>query len=778
MLLAPPPTRVRSQAVRFVTVGLAAAVIDYLTYRMVLESGLAVTLAKAIAFVVGTGFSYWANRRWTFEAHHSVHAMARFAALYGLTLVVNVGVNALVLALLPTAVGAITAAWVVAQGVTSTLNFVAARRYVFSGRGARPAPEEPRVRPAPAAGGWPGLIALVAVGWLAVWSFGHLADVAVTRPAWREGLPLGAAAVTCVVGGAIAWTSRRHPRVAADLVVAATAVGVSGLATLGLHGTRWGMSALYADAAFRTEAVTRFAGTPELLDHAYLGLPAHYPPALPWVQGRLADLVDVPGWQIMKPTEIVLYAAIPLLAYALWRRLLAPWPAALAVAASTLATIDLEKPDEALALACLLPWWCEVVRAARRADARAWPVWAHGLVLGLLLLVHTYYFLPLFLASLLALALDLVRQRRPRLPVPRALAILGTGLLVSAVYWGPLALARLRGRAWDDLQLRFSHPHANLPPLPVPGDPMGMVGAVGIIWLAYELWPGRPPSHGRRVAGALATALAGGYLTLAVGALAQRADIGFLSFKSEQLVIAVQVIAAALGLHAAARAVARRPGPVSARLRVLAAGTAVAIAAPAVGVFACAWAVGGPSTAAQTTRYPSGGWPEGRHGMPAHPSPRNVQDGDPSVREVLAAWESLSGRQADEDTVLVTSQVDLLATHPVHPFLTWKSIYSNPLGQFGQRHHLLEEVARSTSSASAAARLRENPYDRVDGLVLRRSTQGYRLPLAVDDFPHRTRPASITFDPEIFASPEFRVRRLGSLVVIVLAPRARAAATG
>jgi putative flippase GtrA len=130
------------QARRFVVVGGVAAVVDYGSYRLLLLLDLPIDPAKAIGFVLGTTLSYLLNRSWTFGAAGRAHVVGRFVVLYGATLAVNVAVNAVGVRLLDGVTGRITIAWLVAQGVASTLNFVGMRYFVFPARPA--ATEVPR----------------------------------------------------------------------------------------------------------------------------------------------------------------------------------------------------------------------------------------------------------------------------------------------------------------------------------------------------------------------------------------------------------------------------------------------------------------------------------------------------------------------------------------------------------------------------------------------------------------------------------------------------------
>ena len=119
------------QLTRFVLVGGFSALVDYGTYYGLLSLGLWIHGAKGVGFIAGTTTAYLLNRRLTFRARGSRARFAGFVALYATTFFVNVGVNALMLHLLPQARWEITAAFVVAQGTATTINFVVMRAVIF-----------------------------------------------------------------------------------------------------------------------------------------------------------------------------------------------------------------------------------------------------------------------------------------------------------------------------------------------------------------------------------------------------------------------------------------------------------------------------------------------------------------------------------------------------------------------------------------------------------------------------------------------------------------------
>ncbi|MCH1868800.1 arabinofuranosyltransferase [Nocardioides sp. CFH 31398] len=635
------------------------------------------------------------------------------------------------------------------------------------------APATPAARPAVA----------VVVTVVAVVAGTAVAVLVATLVPWPGGAPVASATGRGLLAGLVVATAvavvavgllvvrRSGSEAAAHLLVGGTALLLATASVLALAGTRWGFGGLYADASFRTEAATRYADSARLADYAYAGLPPYYPPALSWLQGRAAALTDLPGWMLLQPFQVVLAATVPLVAFLLWRRVAPPLVAAGIVAAGSLLTVDLLKPDEWLVLMCATPWWLDLVRGVRADGVRAWPWWAHGVFGGAVLLVHTFYLLPLAVATVLGWVVDLARRRRPELGVVRALGVVGVGLVVATPYWVPVLRARLSGMTTDSLQMRYTYPGANVPPWPFPFDlgPSSVLGAVGVAWFAWsalEARRGRP----RPLAGALLLVLLGAWTTMLAGAVGVHLGVGFLAFKADEMVILAMVASGVCGLvELLARAV--RPVRSAAHGRTLrAAGLALVLGVTgyAAGQYAGHWVVGQPVLAAQTTRYPDGTSPAAAESLEPVSGPAWVTPGGPSVAQVEEAWRDLTGTSLDSDTVVLSTRVDLTATTPVHPFVTGKSIYSNPLGRFAGRYALLRELERCGTPACAHALLRDNPYDAVDGIVLERVGDELVMPILVDDFPERSRTTAVRVPLAVVTGPGFASTEVDGVVVVAL----------
>ena len=599
-------------------------------------------------------------------------------------------------------------------------------------------------------------LALAAFGWLVSWAVVTLVGPVLGVPLAAGQTFPGVGPVLVVLGCSLsgvaacasAWRLLARPGGVPVLVVSVTGALLAGGGTVVLHGTRWGFSALYSDAGFRTQAVTRFADSPALADYSYRGLPTYYPPLLPWVEGRVAALLGVPGWTVMKPAELLACLLVPIASWVLWRRVISEPVAAWLTAGVALATMLPTKPDEWLVLVLVVPWWLEVVRGVRSPDRVHWGAVRQGVVLGLLLMLHTYFFLPLALATGLGVVVDLL-VRRPVRPRPVRAGLIGlVGLLVSSPSWLPMVLLRLRGLPSDNLQLRWSPPGFDAPPWPLPTGPVGVLGLIGVVWVVLRV-------RRSRLAEAMALALVSSYAVVVVGQLLQRFDVAILPEKSSELCEALLVISGLCGIARLAPSLLARGGPGARRLAV---GLAVAL-----GVWGAVQLQVGdlvpPGTVSQHVRYPDGTFPAGGpppQGSHWHPWGVPHENTGPSVVEVQRAWQRLTGGPLDSSTVLVSARADVPETVPVHTFVPWKSIYSHPNGRFEARVRLLQRVGECPTARCAAELLRGNDYDAVDGLLLNRSGNGYYTSVAVDTFPEAWQTVRIPFDPELFAAPYFR----------------------
>jgi putative flippase GtrA len=117
----------------FLVVGTLTVLVDFLTYRgFVWSQLLNVDVAKAVGFITGTVFAYFANRFWTFgHKPHAAGSVWRFALLYAVTLIANVEINALALEKLAGSLSVVQVAFLIATGISATMNFLGMKLFVF-----------------------------------------------------------------------------------------------------------------------------------------------------------------------------------------------------------------------------------------------------------------------------------------------------------------------------------------------------------------------------------------------------------------------------------------------------------------------------------------------------------------------------------------------------------------------------------------------------------------------------------------------------------------------
>lgn len=124
---------IKRELVIFLVVGVTTVLVDYFSYRgLIAFEIISVDFAKAVSFLIGTLFAYYANRFWTFGNQQYVQGTVwRFIILYTGTLGVNVLTNALALKVFFDVTYSIEMAFVLATSLSAGLNFLGMKFFVF-----------------------------------------------------------------------------------------------------------------------------------------------------------------------------------------------------------------------------------------------------------------------------------------------------------------------------------------------------------------------------------------------------------------------------------------------------------------------------------------------------------------------------------------------------------------------------------------------------------------------------------------------------------------------
>lgn len=116
------------EILKFLVGGTSAVVTDYAVYRVLLAAGWAMSPAKAVSYVCGAIIGFVINKFWTFESSgFSKLELIRYAVLYLCSACVNAAVNKAVVMVLEIHF----AAFLCATGVSTVLNFLGQKFFVF-----------------------------------------------------------------------------------------------------------------------------------------------------------------------------------------------------------------------------------------------------------------------------------------------------------------------------------------------------------------------------------------------------------------------------------------------------------------------------------------------------------------------------------------------------------------------------------------------------------------------------------------------------------------------
>lgn len=535
------------------------------------------------------------------------------------------------------------------------------------------------------------------------------------------------------------------------------------VATLGipLSATRLWLDGLQVDQLFRTQFLTRTATNLGYQDMNYLDMPTYYPLGWFWGGGRLANLLDMPGWEIYQPWALVSLATAAALLVPVWQALTGSLPLATTLAlANTAVTLSMaaDEPYAAIVGMGMAP---AVVMAARAVHGSWLAVAGVAVYLGV---SATMYTLFVGVTALITIVLTIhyfwTSQTGQRNIGPFIrLAVMGLGsMAIAAISWGPyLYLVATANYKPSSVAQHFLPSEGTQVPLPFfELSALGFFCLIGLLYLVLRST--RRPLliaiivlYGWVLASMLLTLLGstllGFRIELPIALILSTA--GFFAFADTDRTKVVRFFESRkLNLNA----------------RQLSGAFTVLVLAASIGY---AQQISATNEDEIDHAYTD---TDGYGERADHYAPGAAKYFQDIVAKLGTAGHSPT------QTVLLTDENSLLSYYPFYGFNGFTSHYANPMGQYTERNETIQAWAEDSFDALAApqdfaAALEDTEWKGPDAFVFRGDIDDdeYKTHIAVDLFPNNPNVAyeSVFFNAEVFADEDlWDTEQVGPFVVI------------
>lgn len=124
---------IKREVAFFVANGLISVAIAYWVYRILVSGGLSIELSNGLAYLSGMVYGFLANKKLAFRDASAVSSgmLTRYVLWHAFTLMVNVGVNSALLAVIGSWVFGLTISFLLAISITTVLNYLGLKYFVF-----------------------------------------------------------------------------------------------------------------------------------------------------------------------------------------------------------------------------------------------------------------------------------------------------------------------------------------------------------------------------------------------------------------------------------------------------------------------------------------------------------------------------------------------------------------------------------------------------------------------------------------------------------------------
>ncbi|QPK83339.1 arabinofuranosyltransferase [Corynebacterium qintianiae] len=550
------------------------------------------------------------------------------------------------------------------------------------------------------------------------------------------------------------WMRGKAPKLLTE-VVAALAPPAIVVTSLGipLSATRLYLDGVQVDQGFRTQFLSRMTETMSNQDMNYFGLPTFYPIGWFWLGGRMANLVNMAGWEVYQPWAIVSLAAAAAALTPIWRALTGSLPAAAAIAIATTAIVLTETADEPYAAIVAMFVPAAAVGAGRALNGSWKATAALAVYLGLSATFYTL-FTGITALSVVALAiLFYLTRRRSLVPVKHLLVIGTSSILIALIAWGPYLYRRMFG----DYQARSTANHF----LPVEGTEfalpffsfsvVGLLSLLGLLFLCTRIRTSE--------ATGLAVAIALSYAWALLSMVTPLVGTSLLGFRVEVLILLLFVTAGVLAFTHADEVFGRIPPAVT---------TAAVILAASAGLLYVQQIPAENQAHIDQAYADTDG-----NGERADRFPPDAGRYYGDIREFISAH-----GYEPADAVVQTDEINFMAMNPYYGFNAFTSHYANPLGEYGLR--VDELIAWAEGSYADLAdpdamldALDSSRWRAPDVFVFRGNLEDpedpFKTHVGHDIFPNEPnmKYQRLFFNPAAFDSPAWDTEQVGPFVVVV-----------
>ena len=535
------------------------------------------------------------------------------------------------------------------------------------------------------------------------------------------------------------------------------------VATLGipLSATRLWLDGLQVDQLFRTQFLTRTATNLGYQDMNYLDMPTYYPLGWFWGGGRLANLLDMPGWEVYQPWALVSLATAAALLVPVWQALTGSLPLATTLAlANTAVTLSMaaDEPYAAIVGMGMAP---AVVMAARAVRGSWLAVAGVAIYLGV---SATMYTLFVGVTALITIVLTIhyfwTSQPGQRNIGPFIrLAVMGLGsMAIAAISWGPyLYLVATADYKPSSVAQHFLPSEGTQVPLPFfELSALGFFCLIGLLYLVLR--------STRRPLLIAIIVLYGWVLASMLLTLLGSTLLGF------RIELPIALILSTAGFFAFADTdrtkVVRffKSRKLNLNARQLSGAFTVLVLAASIGY---AQQISATNEDEIDHAYTD---TDGYGERADHYAPGAAKYFQDIVAKLGTAGHSPT------QTVLLTDENSLLSYYPFYGFNGFTSHYANPMGQYTERNETIQAWAEDSFDALAdpqdfAAALEDTEWKGPDAFVFRGDIDDdeYKTHIAVDLFPNNPNVAyeSVFFNAEVFADEDlWDTEQVGPFVVI------------